>query len=440
MKNFLKSVISILVVVVLTIVILPIQNANAATKKATVKTIKVDSNKAKSSTTYADYLRYASSRSYNMTLRNTTEGDTVLSYTTDGKEYTDVDMVELVKEKFGSDKSDISFYNINCLDDLFIITGHIERNADEKSNFYLATKDGKDFTFGALECSIGGGFDIGYIYKVGSTYIYTVAEGEDMGGGLNQKAGYYTSKDLNNWDFVNTPKNGKCSALGHMWKLETVTDSGMIIAANKDNGVGWKPYQLYYTKDFKTYHKIKNGISYADAGAGVEAIFEDKTFLRTERTWDKKGNFTGINFLTSTNYTKWNSVLNYKENKYSSPTNRFYWQSTDRNWMVAVERKKNNSLFIYSNKNKAFTEYSTSLKASLFGPAVYEDNNNYTYTIYDSKYVLVSHDGYKTFYKIKTPLSNIQSIYVNDSVLSIQGKSNYYMTTKDIKAAIKNSK
>ena len=440
-----KKLLFTVTALIMFIFLLPMHNAEAATKKSTLKSIKVSSKKVKSDTVYNNIMYHSSNDKYYMAIRETESGDIVLSYTTSGTKYTDIDLVDLVKEKFGKDISDISFYDLTCLDDIFYITGKYSSEDYEYKNFYITTSDGKKITGDDnLLNTIGGGFELGYLYKVGKTFIYTVDEGQVMGGGLTYQAAVYTSKDLKTWKEVLTPENNKGSALGQMWTLECITEKGMIITANKDvileDDYYWYPEQLYYTTDFKTFKKIESGISYNDMGANVYSAFNNTTLYRMEKSWDKDDNFTGLKLLTSTNFIKWKTILNYKESEYSSPTKRFYRNSTDNKLFFAVEREKDNSLFIYSSKTKSFIEYSTSLKASLFGNGVKDKNDKYSYTIYNDKYILVSSDSYKTSYKFKAPIGDIRGLGILDGNLIILGENNYYIPIKSINSAIAASK
>lgn len=431
-----KRVLSIFLVIMLIIGVIPTNNVEAATKKTTVKTIKVSGKKIKSSTTYKNIVAIASSDNYDMSLRYTNNGDLVLSYSKTGTKYTDIDIVKLAGEKLELPACEMTIYDVTYLDNKFYITGTYYID-DVPNNFYLATTDGVKFTFGKINVEKD---EFGYLYKVGSTFIYTVPVGADMNGDISTGvAVYYTSKDLKTWTEVSTPTLPK-----HLWRLESVTETGMIVSADEDISIDkdtsvsdyyeWKTAQLYYTTDFNTFKKVDEGINY-DVLSYFSAIPVFKAGMRVEWNWDSL-NDLNLHLLSSDNYTKWNTIFDYNSSNYSSDTVDFHWMATRDDLNVFVEREKDNSLFIYSDKTKKFTEYSTTLKASLIGRGAYSDNDEYTYEVYNKNYILVSKDNFKTTYKFKAPISNIQGINTVGNVLVIQGTSNYYIPVKNIKKAI----
>ena len=431
MRKFTKGLISLVMLAVMIIIILPNQNTEAAVKKTTIKTMDVKSTKAKSKTTYSDLLDRAVTDKYIMALRTNSKGKIVLQTTTDGKDYKDIDIISIVKKEMGTKSDDIKFYEIGAFEDTntFYITGNI----DQSENFLITTKDGSKFTFSSLECTIGGGFDVGYIYKVGSNYLYTVAKGDSMGGGLTQEAPYWISKDLKKWELMNTPVNKKGVALGNMWRLEGVTNKGIVISALDEN---YEPYQMYYSTDLKTFKKVTSGLNYKAQATWIGTLWEE-SLIRREVVF-KNDEIQSIQFVTTQDYKTWKTVFNYKQANYSSYTQGATYYGTDKKLFLIMEREKDNSLFDYSSKSKKFVEYSTPIKASLISGKVYDDK--YQYMVYDKKYILVSDNNFVTAYKFKLPLSNIDSLATMKDKLIVQGKSNYYISISDIGKAIKNKK
>jgi hypothetical protein len=373
-----------------------------------------------------------------MQLRGINEEDMVLSVTSTGKSYTDVDIEAVVKEKCDSDVSDAYFFDVTCLNDKFYITGTCYSKDYECQNFYLETSDGKKFNYNELVTSSGDSYNLGCLYQVGKTYIYTVAEDTTMGGGTDGKASYYISKDLKSWSTVKTPANKSCFVEGKKWGLDAVTKDGMIICSFDKSG---NVNQLYYTKDFKTYKKITKGISFEDMDSRVTALWNGP-MIRVERSWDSKGNFTGFKMLKSSNYTAWNTWFEYNDSDYSSSMVYYRWKAINDDFVIITEREKDISLFDYSVKSKSFTEFTTSIKGSLLGVSVYdeEDADKFVYSIYDNKYVLVTNDNFRTSYVFKTPLSEIQSLSMIGDTLMILGESNYYVSIKSIKSVVKADK
>jgi len=431
MKNI-KSKLLYLVVTVFTLFsLLPYQSIQAAVKKTTIKSIEVKSTKAKSDTTYNNVIGRAETDKFIMILRENKKGKTVLQFSEDGKVYKDIDIISIIKNKFKTDSDEIIFHDFGSFDNKIVyITGRIEDGFDYY-NFLLTTKDGSKWTSSKLECTYGSGFEVGYIYKLGSTYVYTVREGEPMGGGLDSRAPYWISKDLKEWEMMTTPKNDRGIALGVMWSLVGVGDKAMVIAALDED---FNPYQLYYTTDLKTFNKITKGINNDDSGAKTYFILNGKALLRREVIF-KGDKLHSIQFLMSTNCKTWKKVIDYKQSNYKSVTTRTGHSSTDKDLIILFEREKDNSLFSYSSKNNSFTEYSTPIKVSLMGSGVYSDK--YSYMVYDSKYILVSNDNFVTAYKIKTPLKNIDKLTVWNNILMIHGENNYYIKESDIEKAIK---
>lgn len=422
-----------IVTIVLILTLFPAQTIDAAMKKTPTKMITVTSKEITTKNTYLNVLGIAHNEKYDMILRDTLKSGCVLTYTTSGKKFYDVDIAAILKDKCGPHIDNITFLDITCMEDKFYITGLYYDGLTYK-NFYLVTADGKSFEYGDLFHSDIEFITLGYLYKVGEKYLYTVAEGADMGADDESRASYYISKDLKEWDLVKTPVNEK-SPMDYAWQLVTVADDGMIICANNSY---YEPYQLYYTKDLKTFKKIESGIGYEDSSSRIVAL-ADNSLLRVERSWDDYFDFAGFKILKSNNYTKWNSFFEYNNNEYPTSMNYYRWNSWLDNFIVFTERQKDNSLFIYSSKTKTFNEYSTDIKASLFKGGVYdpEDKDKYNYTIYDEKYILVSNDCYKTSYKILSPVDEIQALTIHGDTLTILGDKNYYVSIKEIKSAIK---
>lgn len=405
-------------------------------KSSKIETIKVTCKKVKSDIKNSSIIGYAMGEYCYYMYFYKTNKKYILTYTSNGTKYTDVDITEIIKEKIGSDVQNIYLFDITCIDENFYITGTYYDGVNN-CNFYLKTSDGKDFTYSNLVYSDEA--SLSHIYKVGKTFIYTVDKGSNMGGDADGKASYYISEDLKNWDMIKTPSNKNCSVLGQKWKLEAIAKDGMIISECDDDDY---PIQLYYTKDFKTYEKIENGVSYDDIYAGVIALYNGP-LCRLEYTWDDNDDYSnGFKILTSTNYTNWNTLFKYKESDYSSSLYYYFWIHYNNNFVIFTEREKDSSLFIYSNKNKAFTEYSTAIKASKLGIGVYdtEDKDGFNYSLYDNKYILVTNDFYKTTYKIKVPVDHIQTIAMSKNNLIINSDYNYYISIKSIKTAVAASK
>lgn len=429
MKNFAKGFFRLIVLGVMVFVMLPCQDAKAAPKSAKTSAIEVKSTKAESSVTYNGFVGRAFTDDYMMALRVNSKEEYILQITSDGKNYKDINIMPVIKKELGTESDEIRFYDVGAFKDTktFYITGNI----DQSENFLITTKDGNDFTFSSLECSVGAGFELGYIYKVGSNYIYTVAKGEPMGGGLKQEASYWISKDLKKWEMRTTPSNKKGVAMGSMWRLESVTDKGMVISALDEN---LNAYQLYYTTDLKTFKKAATLKS--SGNEGVQSVF-GTSLIQRELVW-KNDKLQGIQYVMSSDYKAWKTVLNYKEASYSSGTVYTSEICSDDNLLILIERKKDSSLFDYSKKNKKFTEYKTSIKASLVS-SVFHDNG-YSYMLYGENYILVSKDNFVTSYKFKTPLASIDKITSFKGQLIIQGKDTYYVNISDIAKVMKAKK
>ncbi len=439
MKRKVKRFLSFIIAMLLVITLFPYHNVEGAQKETTIKTINVDSIKAKSSTSYKKFVDRAVTDKYVMELRENDQEQIMLQVTKDGDAYQKIDIEAIAKdglEKEGlkvKNTVSLNFFQITSFDNTVCITGNIPYGS-EKDNFLIITKDGESFTLIRMPSSLSA-YSLGYIYKIGSKYVYTAKVGDEMGGKLGgNTAGYWVSKDLKNWEELETPSNKKSNALGAMWRLEGVTDKGILISALNDDIV---PYQFYYSDDLKKFNKVNASIQYDDINANMRSVLENTAVMRREVVF-KNNKMSAIKFLFTKDLKSWDKVLSYNPNQYSSNTLYTNYFGTAGNVTILFEREKGNSLFKYSLKNNSVQEYNTSIKSTLVGSGVIDDK--YMYLVYDKKYILVSKDNFITSYKIKTPLNNIDKMTPFGNKLLLHGNSNYFISIKDIDKVIATSK
>lgn len=392
--------------------------------------INIPMSMVKTNYKYSDILANAHGNNYEMILRETDTGDYVLSYIDNNMQYKDVNITPIIKKNADSKVFDIILYDVTYLDDKFYITGAYSGSDENYThNFYLSTTDGNHFVYKKMIYNADA--NLGYLYKVGDTYIYTIFEGAVMSFN-DGPASYYISKSLKNWKKVKTPSVKGQSILDTSWALETVTKDGIIVSVYTYTPQNEYYKQMYYTKDFKTYQKIGTK-SYSRKSIANIRCMENGSLVYTTLNLNADEYYSSNKFMISTDYTTWNTIFVFTAPR-DNPWSNHRWQYWNGNFAIFTDSTVDSHLYFYSNESESFTEYDTPLNATLIGTTFYDNEKkpNYSFTIYNNKYIVITNDNFNTCYMVEIPVNEIQFIsFTNDSLIIMNDDNNYISMSLD---------
>ncbi|MDK2809239.1 MAG: hypothetical protein PWP24_1977 [Clostridiales bacterium] len=193
---------------------------------------------------------------------------------------------------------------------------------------------------------------------------------------------FYYSKDYKTWTKAKTPEvNDANSWQRSYYEWETF---GAAPQSSSDT------YTLYYTSNMKDFKSISKKFVISGYGT-MDFQQDDKKLYAIERGYDEKQEIA----ISLKSGDKWKVLFQYK-----AKSNDFNYQE-DRytaDGMVLIKDGTTKKLFLYG-KGK---EYSTKLDVDKLN--LYGDMNGVTFGTYDNNYLLASKNALATYYLFKTPV------------------------------------
>ncbi|MCD8125828.1 MAG: hypothetical protein LUE23_12535 [Lachnospiraceae bacterium] len=445
-----------------------VQPAEAASAQKVV-TKKVSSSKFKkvSSSVKQTVIATAATSTYSAQLAGTEDEygsvtPQTLLVTKNGKSYTKVKLESVVREKLGlSDSQYVFFYNLSCIDNAFYVTGAVfdnEAGVGSGTAIYVKTKNGSTVSVKKTSMDLNGSsYLLSLNWSLYSARGYYVAANDYMVAGYN--AWYYISEDLKTWTKKKlTATLTKSSEFQeNVWQVAAVSDKGLVLreateymwASDEEGEVNTSQY--LYTTNFKTYKEVSTlnkVLTYSGTWLSGKVTTADiVTQQSTGRSFATAyvSNLTSsgstsksLKLLRSTGLNKYTTALTF-----SSKWNYFSWYETNSSsgkysaCTMYISTSSKNYVYISSSFSGTFKKYTTSLKAKYITAGVQDDD--WTYQIYNGKYILMTKNYGKTVYKINTGKTGISGLFIagNNLVLEIDGGYDYYIPLSTLAKAVK---
>jgi len=449
MRKFktLKTTVLAVAFVIMAAVLVPSGMVQAA-GKVKIKNESVAMKKAATSKTYLGkgtqtFYLYMNQYYYPAKLVTNSSGKIVMTYTKNGKKYSGYNVEDALRKKLSgiTSKDVLKIQGITRLNNQYMMYGYYgaagSATSANQTAFVAVTKNFKTYTVQKLptfvETPVGGvattkffSPDVDY---VNGTYIYhSYTLPNDTA--VSNQGYYYTSKDLKTWTKRTTP----VSAQKGSWGMECTTDKGAVFVSRVAKSEVYTsltvPGKYYFTSDFKKYSDYGAPSSPAGTNYASGYSYLDTTqnkFMKTAVNYNYasgKYQFKGLFVQKSTakNYKKFSTVFKYTKSDYKSYTS---FSKTTKEFSYGITKKNGKSSIFCTKNGKTFKEYTTSLNLSKISSRI--GVNGYIVAVYNGNTLLLSNDCFKTIYKLKMPVKNIQSVqFVKNRIVVNAPSGNYY--------------